>query len=470
MRDIVTELGVEVFKEGRELVNNGDSWRALANKLEISRAQAECLACRVAMLNSNRALSGRVASDIVNACILEGIEEAPYNVADIANIPIEDAIELVYELGAVPENTAAVEEAVDQVLKSTKTIQKLRDKARVTNKLVRSEVRYTNAIEALLEELNDKLKSTVFSEIPKVAHGKVGDNVGLVQISDLHLNEVVDLVDTINYNKFNYDIACRRLKKFHDEIVVNLKSHNVNKVVVVNSGDVLNSDRRLDEILTNAGTRSIALIVAVDILSQFIRDLSSEFSVSYATVLGNESRKFEELTWSNKTFSNNYDFDIHYMLQSLLEDQTDIEFVPIANSYEMLLSVGGMNILVMHGIRAGNDPNNWITKAYTRYAQAGVILDFVILGHVHEALISDRFARSGSLVGSNSYSNNALGKLGKASQNMYIIKDGAIHAMVIDLQDPGILGYTHCRFDELSGQHKSREKAEDRKPYFSITI
>ena len=236
--------------------------------------------------------------------------------ADIANIPIEDAIELVYELGAVPENTAVVEEAVDQVLKSTKTIQKLRDKARVTNKLVRSEVRYTNAIEALLEELNDKLKSTVFSEIPKVAHGKVGDNVGLVQISDLHLNEVVDLVDTINYNKFNYDIACRRLKKFHDEIVVNLKSHNVNKVVVVNSGDVLNSDRRLDEILTNAGTRSIALIVAVDILSQFIRDLSSEFSVSYATVLGNESRKFEELTWSNKTFSNNYDFEIKYTICS----------------------------------------------------------------------------------------------------------------------------------------------------------
>lgn len=352
---------------------------------------------------------------------------------------------------------------------------RLQDKNRVLNNIVRSEVRFTNAMEELLKELTANVKVYKFN---KLAPGKsggmddMGTPIGIVQLADCHMNELVDLIDTIYYNEYNYDIVCARLEKFACETIRLFEAYGIDTILVANTGDTLNSDRRLDEILTNAGNRSRAMLIAVDIVSQFLAHLSSRFHVYYLTVLGNESRKYDELTWNSKTFTNNYDFDIHYLLQQRLPD---INFLPIDGGFERCTYINGQNILFIHGQQfKPKDLEHSITKLFAKYAQAGHIINFVITGHIHNTCNSDYYARSSSLVGDNAYSNNCLQLKGKAAQNLYIVTSQGISTMAVDLQRAE--GYTRYTYDKTmavgTGQKKSRTKADEqvRKPITILTI
>ena len=68
------------------------------------------------------------------------------------------------------------------------------------------------------------------------------------------------------------------------------KSRSITNVLLVQSGDLLNSDRRLDELLSMATNRAKATFLAVAIVQQVILDLNEHFNVSVASVTGNESR------------------------------------------------------------------------------------------------------------------------------------------------------------------------------------
>ena len=66
----------------------------------------------------------------------------------------------------------------------------------------------------------------------------------------------------------------------------------------------------------------------------------------------------------------------------------------------------------------------------------------MIFGHLHSANITDFYARSSSLCGSNAYSDNELQYSSKASQNIHIIGKSDIHSFKIDLQSiENIKGY-----------------------------
>ena len=65
------------------------------------------------------------------------------------------------------------------------------------------------------------------------------------------------------------------------------------------------------------------------------------------------------------------------------------------------------------------------------------------MGHIHEALIADTYARSSGLPGANGYSENALNLTSRASQNLYIFFEDKSHDCIkVDLQNvDGIVGY-----------------------------
>ena len=79
-----------------------------------------------------------------------------------------------------------------------------------------------------------------------------------------------------------------------------------------------------------------------------------------------------------------------------------------------------------------------INQIIGRYRLRGTKVDYVIFGHIHSARISDNFARSSSMVGSNDYSEKALNLSGRASQNCFIFyKNGNRDGIKIDLQNYG---------------------------------
>lgn len=354
----------------------------------------------------------------------------------------------------------ADKEVIQENLKLAKRSQKQADLNRIKNKSFREHVRLENSLVEYNKALIDLLKTeSLKTTITK--HNVQSKQAIIVHIADTHFNELVDLKN----NKYDFEVASKRLQKFAHHIKQYATFYNVNEVFIAITGDLLNSDRRLDEKLAMSTNRAKATFLGVHLLKHFILDLNTIANVSVGCVSGNESRAYE-LGWVDLVSTDNYDFTIFEILRLLLPD---INFIT-SGSLELVVEVNGHNVLLIHGHQLGNMQNDKIAKVISKYARNGIILDFMICGHLHETKITDMFARSSSLVGANSYSENALLLSSRAAQNIYIMKDNERHDIRIDLQNTkGFKGYAINK--ELSAYNaKSLDKTYKKQTIFKIVI
>lgn len=313
------------------------------------------------------------------------------------------------------------DELVEEAMKARKAHQRAMDMNRIRNKSFRESARIFNAVEAINQELIDVLEAHK-PEHPPIVHKEVnGEAVGVIQFSDVHFNEQVCLP----HNKYDWDIAARRLRKHMLKSAMYFKAVGVTNVLVAFTGDMLNSDRRLDEVLENATNRSKAIFLAFNILKNILLELNEDFNVTVASICGNEARVGKDIGYVQPIASDNYDYTIFHMLAVAL-DSDGITFNINDDPTECVVNVAGQNLLLIHG-HAGqinkNNPQKSVAMYRAKYQDLGVKIDYIIWGHIHEAHISDDFARSGSSVGPNDYSFKALNLGGRASQNAYIFYD-----------------------------------------------
>ena len=216
---------------------------------------------------------------------------------------------------------------------------------------------------------------------------------------------------------------------------------NIKSIVVAFTGDLLNSDRRLDDLLNQATNRARATFLSVDIMQQVLMDLNQDFNVSVASVVGNEGRANKELGWSDAVATDNYDYTIYNCLRYLFKD-SNITFID-GDPSELVVNVAGQNLLMLHGhggLRGGIEKA--INQIMGRYSIKGINIDYAIFGHVHSARVGDNYGRSSSMVGANDYSEKALNLTGRASQNCYVFyENGNRDGIKIDLQHTDCKGY-----------------------------
>lgn len=337
-------------------------------------------------------------------------------------------------------NNIPDQEVIDQSIRLAKEKQKLQDKQRIERKSFREYARKENAIEEYIKALTEVFKKNSISFNTK-AHGISSsddcDVVGILQLSDIHFNEEINLPN----NTYNFKVASSRLKEYVRRAKKYFKMNDVQHVVVVMTGDMLNSDRRLDELLENATNRSKATFLAVDILSKVVMDLNEDYNVSVVSITGNESRVGKDVGWVTDIAQDNYDFMIHNMLTMVFDDCPGVSFVPIGdNPLERVIDVAGHHILLIHGHRTMSKyPEKDIQKKYAQYSTEGINLDYVLMGHIHETQISDTYARSSGLPGANNYSKNALGVCSRAAQNCFVFRSNGSHEGIkVDLQNVNI--------------------------------
>jgi len=347
-------------------------------------------------------------------------------------------------------------EMTKQALSLEMRNQRLRDQQR-TERKVRGEFRYTSAIGEYASELSKALEGRGL--YAPVFHRAYNPNAhGIIQVSDTHFNELISMP----HNQFDFTVGSQRLKKFALESKRILGAYNIKKVLVAFTGDMINSDRRLDELLNMATNRARATALTSILLEQFLMDLNRNFNVEVTYVSGNESRMNKEIGHSDISVSDNYDTMIFEMLRLMFRKTKGMVFLenPIQ---EHVVKVLDKNILVIHGhsIKNGNVTTQ-IQKIKTKWTDhIGEKIDFVIWGHYHAAQITDLHARSGSLCGGNDYSDHGLQLSTRASQNVYVVRKDGINGMKVDLQDvSGITGYKIEK--ELEAYHvKSFEKVPD---------
>jgi predicted phosphodiesterase len=314
--------------------------------------------------------------------------------------------------------------------------QALADTNRIERKAFREHARIENAAAAYCRELAGLLESRDFSrgiQLASIPDG--GDAVLIVQLSDLHFNERVELPS----NRYDFSVAAARLAKLAARVKQLGSSYGARKVVVACLGDFLNSDRRLDELLSNATNRSKATLLAADILRAFLLDLRSQFQLEIYGITGNESRVNKELGWSDALATDSYDLMIYEILKRGFAQTDGIAFCGF-RANELLFQVLGRTFLCLHGHQIGANTQKSVQEIAGKYAAQGITVDYTLFGHLHASNIGDYHARNASLVGSNAYSEAGLNFCSKAAQNVHIVTTSAggvaaIDGLKVDLQD-----------------------------------
>ena len=355
----------------------------------------------------------------------------------------------------------ADKEIVQYNVRLAKQKQRFADLNRIANKSFRESARTENA----LVEYNKELITLLQKESLKTTVKKYRDKtkaVLVVQIADTHFNELVD----IDSNKYDFEIASKRLQKFAHHIKKYAKFYGIKNILVAITGDLINSDRRLDEKLSLSTNRAKATFLGVHLLKHFILDLNQVSNIQVCCVTGNESRVTEFCGWVDMVASDNYDFTIFEMLNLLLPE---IHFIK-GNALEIVVEINGQNLLVIHGHQLGKMDSNQVGKVISKYAAKGVIINMIICGHLHETMIRDNIARSASLVGSNAYSENALNLSGTAAQNIYIFTNDGRHDIRIDLQETDLWGGYPINKELSSYNAKSLNKTQEKQTIFKIII
>ena len=346
------------------------------------------------------------------------------------------------------------QELMGENLKLARKIQVLQDTNRVERKSFREHGRLDNVSDALHVAIHETLKKNKFTTNTKfVKQRDEKAPVGVLQLSDLHFNE---LISDVQGNKFDFKVASQRLQKYVHKAKKYFNAHGVTHVAVMFCGDLLNSDRRKDEIVNAATNRSQAVFLAVDILQQLLKDLLEDYVVTVASITGNESRVGEFVEWGRMLAGDSYDLVIHNILQKLFEDDKRIKFIPIEDPLECVVNVNGTNILLVHGnghkgVSRDASIEGGTSHLIAKYATRGIQIHYMLCGHIHKTNISDFYSRNSGLPGTNAYADKALNLIGKSAQNIHLVwKNGDLDSAKIDLQKTdGFEGYPFNRTLEV---------------------
>ena len=355
-------------------------------------------------------------------------------------------------------------EVIKENVRLSKQKQKAQDRNRIQNKAFREHARIENAIEEYSKELKTLFENNSLN-CTTTKHKTNNKAVGVIQFSDVHLNELVDLEN----NKYDFSVASKRVRLFVNKAKTYFKTANVSNIVFALTGDLMNSDRRLDELLNQATNRAKATFLGVDIFQQAILDMAEDFNVTVASIVGNEGRANKELGWSDIIATDNYDYTIFQCLRYLFRN-SNVKFIH-GDPSELVINVAGQNLLMMHGHGSFRGKlDTAVNQIAGRYSLRGIKIDYVIFGHVHSARVGDNFGRSSSMVGANDYSEKALNLNGRASQNCYIFYDnGNRDGIKIDLQNTQNEGYNIDKSLEAYNA-KSHSKTKTKKTIFEVVV
>lgn len=364
---------------------------------------------------------------------------------------------------------AADKEIVTENVRYKKQVQKVQDLNRIERKSFREHARIENAVEEYTKEVYHLLKENakeLRSKINIKDCGIIGGGIGIIPINDLHANELINLP----HNQYNFEILSKRLKKQISESLAYFKYRGVEKVLMPFLGDLLNSDRRLDEMLNQATNRAKATALTSHILIQAIMHVRQYYNVDIVSVLGNESRAKQEMSFSNEAFSDNYDFNIMAMCKQTLEYAgiDGIKFHSI-DQVETVVDLGTQKWLLAHDVSKYTDKQEKTQSAIGRYALRGEQIDFIIGGHIHAFRGTDISCRSGSLAGSNTYNEHALNLQGRASAVCYVVKGKERFYQYIDCQEANNEGYEII--SQLEAYNvKSQSKLHKTETVFQVVI
>jgi hypothetical protein len=294
-------------------------------------------------------------------------------------------------------------EMLTETVRLAKKNQELMDQHRIKNKSFREYARVENAVTAYSESILSELQKhgVRLGDCPRRS-GALDPSAAavVVHLSDNHFNELVNLPT----NRFDFTVAAKRLQLLAQKTKLIGKAYGAERVVVFFGGDLMNSDRRLDELLAMSTNRARATVLAVHLYKQFLMDLRADFFVDCFGVTGNESRAKENLGWVDVVATDSYDFTIYNMLQAVFEAIEDkgMRFHEF-QANDVVFKVHNETFLGIHGHQINATDQKKVQAMIGKYSAKGVNITHILCGHIHASVVSDYVSRNASLVGQASF-------------------------------------------------------------------
>lgn len=319
----------------------------------------------------------------------------------------------------------------DDAIEAVASKLKLQAEAKETAKVLRAAAKERNFREWLVDELVHLVpRSTVepppeFGVIPNGA----SEETVVFQLSDWHLDELVEPESVLGLNIYNQDVALKRvydLLRRAFNIIERLRQGGgwyFREAVVSVNGDMITGAIHGLEKHTVTGNVVLNSWLCAQVLRDVILSIARRFPcVRVYFTPGNHTRFENEKSYNDPLRT--WDTVIGLMVAEALREQTNVE-IHIPNSYFAEYKVEGWNFLQTHGEELASQFGVHVERMQSRLTQLKNI-HYFLLGHWHQdakypALQGDVFY-NGSLIGGNSYSLGKINKVTPPSQNLLFVK------------------------------------------------
>lgn len=289
-------------------------------------------------------------------------------------------------------------------------------------------------VEIYKEETNIK-KNLERSFVPKVIKStpsiiKGRESAIVLQWSDWHIEERVDLRSVNGLNEFNLSIADKRINQLLNDtsrIIDTIKGPYKSKKIVIHLGGDFITGNIHDELKeSNHLLPTEAIIEAQNKIAgaiDFLLDKTG-LPIEIVTSTGNHGRMTQKQRISTE-LGNSLE---HYMYYVLGESYKNNKFVKFHQQlgYHTIVDIYGTLTRFHHGhfiryMGGVGGPTISINKAISQWNKAirNVALD--VFGHFHQSLLGKSFIINGSLIGWNSYAINIKADFEPPSQNLFVI-------------------------------------------------
>lgn len=252
-------------------------------------------------------------------------------------------------------------------------------------------------------------------------------------LSDLHLDEKVNLREMEGLNEYNREIAEQRLERVVNKTAEYLKSYvagvGIDGIVVPLMGDIISGGIHEELAKTNESPTPATIVHWVPRLASALTYLADEFGrVFVPTVEGNHDRTGKKIQYKNRV-EESFAWIIYNWLADTLRNDPRITF-SISQSPENRINVYGTEFLISHGdsTRGGGGIGGifppimrWVHKKQSSYSSQRRPFDYALMGHWHQLVYGQNFIINGSLKGYDEYARGFAFSFERPQQALFLV-------------------------------------------------
>lgn len=306
-------------------------------------------------------------------------------------------------------------------------LEQLKDLSLKINQLKKENKLLDKQMSSLQDELvtSKKLKSLIFEakdfKIGKKTNWLTTQSFGktkgipILFLSDLHFDEIVSPDQIQGMNKFNREIAVKRLQHtfnttinlLHNEI----KDPFYDGFVLALGGDIFSGNIHEELAETNEASILQSVVALIDILIAGIELLKLKFGkVFIPCVVGNHGRLHRKPRAKNRVFDN-YEWILYQFLNRHFSNDPNVVF-SIPDGSDCQFQVYNKTVLLTHGdqFRGGNGIAGIFTplmlgmsRKQKRNASVKRPFDIMLAGHFHQLIMTQYLIVNGTLKGYDEY-------------------------------------------------------------------